>query len=220
MCRDVDAPARLVDAEATQRARHRRLLRAHRHLERPVWRAHPRRGYQRRQPEVVVAKQRLVAALALLRNAIAVGARELDVALQRRRERREVVVCTRLLPDLLAVGARPRQLHGELFRHPARPLPVAARKAHDVAVELVQGRPADRSRPIARRVDLRQPLSDLRGGGLLVGEASERPELLPARRAALAGHHHQLVPVGEHPNRGEIRQLGHAGAQLLHRVHC
>ncbi len=149
-----------------------------------------------RSPKSKSLEQPLVAALAVLRHALAVGARKLDVALQRRDERREVIVSPRQLPALLPVGLGTGAFDRELVGHAPRALPVAARDAHEVAIELVEVR--------CRGIDLLEPLADLRAGGALVGEARERSKLVRARRRAGGGHHHQLIPAGEHLDGAEI----------------
>ncbi len=56
-------------------------------------------------------------------------------------------------------------------------------------------------------------------GRPFVRQARERAELLRARRAALGRHHHELIPRREHLHGRQIRQLGHAVAQLFQGVH-
>ena len=167
----------------------------------------------RAQPEVVVAEQPLIATLAVLGHVFAVGARQLDVPLERGCERGEIVVRASLPPALLTVCARARPFGGELLGDAPRALPVAARDARDVAVDLVELRDF-------AALDLREPLADLRRGRALVGQPRERPELLRPCRRAVGGHHHQLVPIAQHADRGEIRELGHARMQLLQGLHA
>ena len=164
----------------------------------------------RAQTEVIVAKERLVGALGPLGQALPVGACELDVALKRGGERREVVVLARHQPALLALGMGVGHLRRELGGHPARPVPVAAGEAHDVEVERLQ----------LLGFQLQQPAIDLIRCRAFVCEPRERAELVRPRLRALAGHHHPLVPGGEHGQRIEVGQLGHATAQLYKGVHA
>ncbi len=162
------------------------------------------------EPEVIVAEQRVVDALAILGDAFPVLAGQLDVALQRGSERGEVIALACQAPALLALRAGLREFGGELLGHPPGALPVTPRDAHDVAVELLERLP----------VELLQPRAELLGGRPFVGQSRERPQLLRARRRALAGHHHELVPGGQHAQRGQVGQLGHALAQLFEGAHA
>src|SRR5437588_847375 len=132
----VDPPALLIDPEPAQRSLHRGPLGAHRDRELAPRRARLRVCEKRRQrprelaenllqvlggkPVVVVAEQALVHALAILGHALTVGACELDVARKRWRKGLEVVLRARLLPDLLAFGARAGALDHQLFGRAAR----------------------------------------------------------------------------------------------------
>ena len=221
---DVDAPASLVDPQRAQHARHRRPLRLDRgrHRDRrrlrarllDQWRQRARELAEdaaylgRAQPEVVVAEQPLVRRLGRVRDAFAVGARELHVALEIRRERREVVLRPCALPAVLSLGVRVRELARELVRDLARPLPVAPREAHDVALALTE----------LRVIELLEPPAELRRRRALVCQARDCPELVRACRAAFARHHHELVPLRERLQRVEIRKLGDALEQLRERL--
>ena len=103
------------------------------------------------------------------------------------------------------VSACASELGGKLFGHTARTLPVTTRDAHDVAIQLVK----------RVTVELAQPASYVLGGGALVREAGKRALLLGPCRGAFLRHHHELIPTEQHLEMGEIRQLGHATAQLL-----
>jgi hypothetical protein len=95
-------------------------------------------------------------------------------------------------PALLALRAGLRELGGKLDRNAPRALPVAPREAHDVRVEAVE----------RRVVELGQPFADLFARRAFVRQPRERAELLRARRRTLGGHHHELIPRGEHLYRG------------------
>ena len=164
---------------------------------------------RRREAKVVVAEHRLVRALALLGDALGVLARETDVAFERRCERREVILGTRRHPALLPVGARSRELRGELVRHPPRALPVAPGEAHDVPIERLQ----------LGVGELAQPFADVLRRRALVAKTRERAELRRTCRRAVRGHHHELVPPEQHLDRAQVRQLGQALAQISHRLH-
>ena len=180
----VDTPLLVVHAQPTQDSAHRRPLRVGPH--RDVRRGGPCRGlgherWQRlgqgpedlvhargRQPVVVVGEQRIVG-LAIVLEARRVLPRELDVALQHRCEHREVRERACLLPDRLALGGSLHARRGQLDRHAALVVPVAARDAHHVAVEVAQG---------AVALDLVQPRPERRRS------SSARARGAPARRTA------------------------------------
>ncbi len=165
------------------------------------------------QPEVEVAQQPLIAALAILGHAFAICARELHVSLERRHERREVVVGARALPALLAVGLRTCALDGKLVGDAARALPVAARQAHDVAIQLIERRAS-----LAASISSSQSPISLAVARSCVRRASV-PSCCARAGRALGGHHHELIPAAQHPDRGEIGELGHATTQLLEGLH-
>ena len=162
------------------------------------------------KPVVVVAEQALVHALAILGHALTVGACELDVARERRRKGLEVVLRARLLPDLLAFGARAGALDHQLFGRAARARVVSSRDAHHVALELRE----------LEALELIEPRAHPLVGGALVREAREQPELLCARVRSRGRHRHLLVPPQQHLHGGEVVQLAHAAAQLLEGVHA
>ncbi len=182
--------------------------------ERPLPLGRPGAGQHRRQrlgepPEhrldarggeavVVVGEQRVVGAGGVV-EAGRVGARELDVAPQRRGERREVVRLPGGHPHRLAVGERLRHLGGQLAGDAASALPVAPGEAHDVAVQLGQA---------VVDLELGEPLADVVGGGTLVREPLERGHLRAAAGAALGGHHRALVPGGQPAEGLEVAELG------------
>ncbi len=213
MRRDVHAPARLVDPEPAQRARHRRLLRARRAprasgaacarrasatsggsacAERPEHT--PQLGCA--QPEVVVAEQPLVAALALLATHSPYARASSTLRSSAGANAAKSSFARAMLPALLAVGARSRALDRELFRHAARALPVAARQAHDVAIELVERPPPRRAASISSS---HSPISAAVARSWV--RRASVPSCCARAGAALGGHHHQLVPAGEHLDR-------------------
>ena len=129
MGRDIDAPAGAIDADARKMprrplpgprrgppasARANAPARGRRAAAAPRRARRTDRADRRLQAEVVGAEQRVIGTLAALGQALAVGARELDVALQRRHEGGEVVGLARGLPALLTLRTGLRQLHREL----------------------------------------------------------------------------------------------------------
>ncbi len=221
----VDPPAPGVYPESAQGACHGSLLRALRYLQRMTWRAQLSLGHQRRQclgqlpedttevvgpqPEVIVAKQPVIRTLTLARNALTVSTRQLDITLQSRHKSVEIVPLSRELPTLVPLGAGPSQLSGEVVGNATGPLPVAPRDPHDVAIDLIERRAGQ----------LGQPSSDLLGGAALMGDTSQRSELLSPYWRALLRHHHPLIPVEQHLHATQVRELSHATAQLLHGAH-
>ncbi len=216
MRRDIHAPARRVDAEPAQRARDGGLLGRDGDVEHARRRVHAsllgerreglgERGEEaaeigRAQTEVIAGEERLVGALPVVGEALAVCASQLDVAPERGSEGGEVVMLAGHPPALLALRAGPRQLDRELRRYPARSLPVAAGDAHDVVLDLAQ----------LGAFELREPLSDLLPRRQLVSQPRERAELQRARRPPLAGHRHLGIPLGEHLHGGQVGELGEA----------
>jgi len=134
-----------------------------------------------------------------------VGARQLDVALQRGRELREVVLRARDLPDVLTGRGRLRQLGGQLARDALAAVVAAARDAQQVAVDL--------SQLVGDALQLVEPAADLVGRPEVVVQARERPELVGARLAPGARHHRALVPGGEVAEQREVGELGEPGAE-------
>src|SRR5206468_1303909 len=113
--------------------------------------------------------------------AFAVVARQLDVALERGSEGREVVGSPGLAPALVVFDVRARKRGREVARHTALPLPIAARDPHDVGVErtelgavelgeprpalppaLTRWRPPERPRPSRARTSPGRGRSDPR----------------------------------------------------------
>ena len=136
--------------------------------------------------------------------ALDVAALELEVALERGEEPREVVRRARLDPDLVAERRRSRQLDAELGRNAALLLPVAPGDADQAGVVgVVLERLLERAQALEQAPDL---VVD----ELLVDDAAQRRERLGTRRMA-AGRHRDLLIPGEHAYRaGEIGDLGEA----------
>ncbi len=225
MGRDVQTPALIIDADSPQGGDHGLLLDVGRYR-RLLDPAVPmglldQRGEALRerseqhaqvlcaQTEVVVVQQGLIGALPLRREAFAVGACQLHVALEVRSEGGEIVRFASHAPALLPLGGSERDLRCQIGGYASGTLPVATGDAHHVAIDFAQ----------IVSVELLQPLAELLGGRPLVGQPGQRAELMPPPCRARGGHHHQLIPGGEHLQGRQVGQLGHATSELLQRCH-
>src|SRR5437763_12506570 len=165
--------------------------------------------FARAQAEVVILEQRLVETAAVGQT-LAVRARQLYVSLQRRGEAAEVILRARPLPGLLAIGAGASALGRKLRWNAPRPLPVAPRHPHEIAVDIAE----------IRAFCLLQPRSDVLRGGTIMGQARERAERERAGAGTLGGHHHELVPGRQHLQGREVCELCSALAQVANRTHA
>ena len=162
------------------------------------------------QPEIVVPEQSLIRAGALVGDAAAVLPGQRHVALQRRREHREVVGRPRRLPLLLTVRGAPGELGSELVRYAPSPLPVPPREPDDVGLEPLELGP----------VELVQPFAELLVARAFVVHPGDRGDLLRACPGTVGGHHHQLVPAEQHLHAFEVGQLAGPLAELLKSGHA
>ena len=108
------------------------------------------------------------------------------------------------------MGRGLRALGGQVGRHAALAVEVAARHPHHVAVDVAQ-------RAVA--LDLVQPCADVLACRARVREALQGRQLLGARLRAARRHHRALIPAGQATERGEIDQLGQPLVQGLQGGH-
>ena len=134
---------------------------------------------------------------------------QLEIALERGEELREVVRRPRLDPHLVAECGGACQLHAELGRDPALLLPVASRHADQRrVVGVVLQRLLERTQSI-------EEAADLVVHHLLVRNAAERRERLGPGGMAARRHGDLLIP-GEHACRA--RDVGDLGESLSERT--
>ena len=129
---------------------------------------------------------------------------ELEVALERRKELREVVRRARLDPHLVAERRRSRQLDAELGRNAPLLLPVAPGDADEAGVvRVVLERLFDGPEAL-------EEMPDLVVDELLVDDAAECRERLGAGWMAAGRHRDLLIPGQDVSRSGEIGDLGEA----------
>ena len=156
----------------------------------------------------LVVVEQWVVRVVVGREALDVAALQLDVALERGQERGEVGILARLRPHVMAVGGGPRHLGGELRRHLACLVPVAAGDADQarlvgVVVEALLERP-----------QLLEQRADRVRDELLVRDPVERLELRTADGPAARRHEHRLVPEQQLLRAPPFVDLGQARLQL------
>ena len=161
------------------------------------------RDLGRRHVRLEVVEERRVRRVLPL-EALDVAALQVEVALERGKEAREVVLRARLDPDLVAERGRADHLGAELGGNAALLLPVAARDADEARIVGVV---------VERLLEWLQSLeqaSDLRVGESLVRDPADRRECFGPSRVTAGRHRHLLIPA-EHASRTrEIRDLGEA----------
>jgi hypothetical protein len=163
----------------------------------------------RAHPALVVVEQRVVRLVVGAVEALDVAESQLEVPLQRRQERREVVVGARLDPHGDRERRRARDLGAEAGRHPGRLLEVVSRDPDQARLErvvLVLGR---------ERLELLEQPAHLRGGELLVRDPAHGCELLGADGRTARRHHRLLVPAEDRARPRQVVDLGQTRPQLV-----
>ena len=127
---------------------------------------------------------------------------QVEVALERRKELREVVRRACLDPHLVAERCSAGHLHAELGGNPALFFPVASRHADQRGIV---GVVVERLRE--RRHALEEE-SDLRVDELLVRDPAERRERLGSGGVTARRHRHLLIPEEDACRAGDVGDLG------------